>query len=92
MQVMSKCCWLQVAAALVAVTWTGCASISERSPFNLVSRRDPSSLNLTTSSQLAPPERSDTTSADVSQAQFVSAPTTRPQQRYSAQSCASGYG
>lgn len=92
MQVMSKCCWFQVVVALVAVTWTGCAAINERSPFNLVSRRDQSSPNLTTSSPLAPPERSNTASADGSQAQFVSAPTTRPQRRYTAQSCTSGYG
>ncbi len=91
MQVAANFRWFQVAVALVAVTWTGCATINGITPFNLASHRGESSSNVATPSQLATP-RTDVPSPDGYQAQFVSTPTTRPQQRYSAPSCTSRFG
>jgi len=92
MRVASNFRWFRVAAAMVAVTWTGCASMSGITPFNLASHRAQSAPNVTTPAQLATTERADSSPADGFQTQFVSAPATRPQPRYPTPSCTSGFG
>lgn len=90
---VSKISWsFQVAAAIVALTWTGCATTSGTTPFSLASHRAESAAPTATPSQIAVPARADAPAPGGYQAQFASAATTRPQQRYGAPSCSSGAG
>ncbi len=89
MRIKSRIRWYQIAVALVAVTWTGCATTSGIKPFDLASHRDQAVDNVAAPSQLATPEQADAPSADGYQTQFVSAP--RPQRRYTAPACTSGF-
>lgn len=92
MRVKKRFYWHQMAIALVALAWTGCATMNEVTPFDLASHRDGSARGPASPSQFATPNRSDAAPAHGYQAQFVSAPTARPQRRYSVPSCTSGYG
>ncbi|HUG66385.1 MAG TPA: hypothetical protein VMM76_01460 [Pirellulaceae bacterium] len=92
MKIASRFRWFQVVAALVAVTWTGCAATTGTKPVDLASNRDQTELESATRSQFANLQLADAPSAGGYQAQFASVPTPRPQQRYAAASCSSGFG
>ncbi|HRX79254.1 MAG TPA: hypothetical protein P5307_09355 [Pirellulaceae bacterium] len=92
MRVKAKFRWFQFAAAIVAVTWTGCATTPPTAPFSLTSHDVHPDAGPAVPSQLATPTRAVTPPSGGYQAQLASAPTTRPQQRYGTAKCTSGFG
>ncbi len=91
MRIKSQGRWCYGLVAMLAISWTGCATTGG-SPFSLASHRNAPPQGQATPSQLAAPGPADAPPAGGYQAQFVSNQTPRPQQRYTKPNCNTGVG